>query len=139
MEAIRTERTFGVTSELRPAQRRNLLAFRNSEVYPDVLDVLEMVCIETETKLINTEPDDESAVLANHRMAKAAWQMFTHMQEKIESEAALYLRSVDKQPPIPELTEREKLLENILDPTRPAPEDDGYMGAQEIPRWNTNS
>lgn len=125
-EAIRTERTFGVTSELRPAQRRNLLAFRNSEVYPDVLDVMEMVCIETETKLINTEPANEAEVLANHRMAKAAWQMFTHMQEKIEYEAAAFLRSVDKQPPMPELSAREQLIENILDPTRPAPEDDGY-------------
>lgn len=124
----RTERTFGVTSELRPAQRRNLLAFRNSEVYPDVLDVLEMVCIETETKLINTEPSDEAAVLANHKMAKAAWQMFTHMQEKIDLEANAYLRSVEPKPPIPELTDQEKLYENILDPTRPAPVEDDYMG-----------
>lgn len=127
-EPIRTERSFGVTSELRPIQRRNLLAFRNSEVYPDVLDVMEMVCIETETKLINTDPADSSAVLANHKMAKAAWQMFTHMQEKIESESVAYLRSVEQKPPIPELTAREKYIENILDPTRPAPEEDDYVG-----------
>jgi len=129
MEPIRTERTFGVTSQLQPAQRRNLLAFRNSEVYPDVLDVMEMVCIETETKLINTDPADEQTVLANHRMAKAAWQMFTHMQEKIESETKLYLRSIDKQPPIPELTEQEQLIENILNPIRPAPDEQDYVGA----------
>lgn len=128
IEPIRTERTFGVTSELRPIQRRNLLAFRNSEVYPDVLDVMEMVCIETETKLINTDAADEAAVLANHKMAKAAWQMFTHVQEKISAEATAYLRSVEIKPPVPELTERERLLENILDPTRPAPEEDGYVG-----------
>jgi hypothetical protein len=127
-EPTRTERTFGVTSELKPIQRRNLLAFRNSEVYPDVLDVMEMVCIEVETKLINTDPADESAVLANHKMAKAAWQMFTHMQEKIEDESAAYLRSVEIKPPIPELTPREMLYENILDPTRPAPAEDDYMG-----------
>ena len=127
-EPIRTERTFGVTAELRPAQRRNLLALRNSEVYPDLLDVLEMICIETETKLINTDPANEAEVLANHRMTKAAWQMFTHMQEKIELEASAFLRSVDRQPPIPELTEDEKLIENILDPTRPAPEETDYMG-----------
>lgn len=127
-EPTRTERTFGVTSELRPAQRRNLLAFRNSEVYPDVLDVLEMVCIETETALINTNAADEKAVLANHKMAKAAWQMFTHMQEKIDSEASAFLRSVETKPPVPELTAREKLYENILDPTRPAPEEDDYVG-----------
>jgi hypothetical protein len=123
-EAIRTERSFGVTGTLKPTQRRNLLALMNSEVYPDLLDVMEMVCIETETNLINTAPADEAAVLANHKMAKAAWQLFTHMQEKIASEANLYLRSIDKQPPVPELTPRERLIENILDPTRPPPEEE---------------
>jgi hypothetical protein len=123
----RTERTFGVTAELKPIQRRNLLNLRNSEVYPDLLDVLEMVCIETETALINTDAAEESAVLANHKMAKAAWQMFVHMQEKIDTEIKLYLAAQTKQPPIPELTPREQWMENLLDPTRPAPEDD-YMG-----------
>lgn len=125
---LRTERTFGVTAELKPIQRRNLLAFINSEVYPDVLDVIEMVCIETETNLINTDPADTNAVLANHRMAKAAWQMFTHMQEKIEAESQLYLRSVAKQPPVPELTREEQWQENVLNPTRPAPEEEDYVG-----------
>lgn len=127
-EPIRTERSFGVTSELKPAQRRNLLALLNSEVYPDLLDVLEMVCIETETKLINTDADNDAAVLANHKMAKAAWQMFVHVQEKIIAESQVFLRSIDRQPPIPELTEHEQLIENILDPTRPAPVDDDYVG-----------
>lgn len=124
---LRTERTFGVTAELKPRQRQNLLAFRNSEVYEDVLDVMEMVCIETESALINTDPAEEAAVLANHRMAKAAWQLFVHMQEKIEKESKLYLASVAKQPPVPELTPKEQWIENVLDPTRPAPTDD-YMG-----------
>ena len=128
MEPIRTERTFGVTSELRPIQRRNLLAFRNSEVYPDVLDVMEMVCIEMETKLINTDAADEQSVLANHKMAKAAWQLFTHMQQKIDMEGQLHLRTVDQKPPMPELTVMEKLHENILDPTRPMPEEEDYVG-----------
>ena len=125
---IRTERTFGVTAELRPIQRRNLLNLRNSEVYPDLLDVLEMVCIETESILINTDAADEPAVLANHKMAKAAWQIFAHMQEKIDLEAKLYIASQAKQPPIPELTQREQWQENLLDPTRPAPDEQDYMG-----------
>lgn len=120
----RTERTFGVTAELRPIQRRNLLNLRNSEVYPDLLDVMEMVCIETESQLINTDAADEAAVLANHKMAKAAWQVFIHMQEKIDLEAKMYLASQVKQPPIPALTEREQWIENLLDPTRPAPEEE---------------
>jgi hypothetical protein len=125
---IRTERTFGVTAELKPIQRRNLLNLRNSEVYPDLLDVMEMVCIETESMLINTDAADESAVLANHKMAKAAWQLFIHTQEKIAEEAKLFLASQAKQPPIPQLTEREQFFENLLDPTRPAPEDEDYVG-----------
>lgn len=120
---IRTERTFGVTAELRPIQRRNLLNLIRSEMYPDLLDVMEMVCIETETRLINTDPADENSVLANHRMAKAAWQMFTHMQEKIEFETKLYLSSVVKPTPVPEMTREEQEIENILDPTRPLPSD----------------
>jgi hypothetical protein len=121
---IRTERSFGVTSELRPLQRRNLMAFRQSEVYPDILDVIEMVCIEMETVLINTDPAKEAEVLANHKMAKAAWQIFVHLQEKIDSEIKLYLQSVTKQPPVPALTYQEQWIENVLDPTRPLPSDE---------------
>lgn len=126
---IRTERTFGVTSQLRPAQRMRLLAFLNSEVYPDVLDVMEMVCIELESKLINTEAEQEAAVLANHKMTKAAWLVFVHLQQKIADESALYLRSVAKKPPLPELTEQERYIENLLNPTRPAPEESEFAGA----------
>jgi hypothetical protein len=127
MSETRTERTFGVTATLRPAQRRNLLALLNSEVYPDLLDVLEMVCIETETILINTDAADEAAVLANHKMAKASWQAFSHMQEKIQQEAMLHLRNVQTPPPVPELSPQEQFIENILDPTRPAPDDEHFM------------
>lgn len=121
---IRTERTFGVTAELKPVQRRNLHNLEHSEIYPDLLDVLEMVCIEKETILINTDPADEAAVLANHRMAKAAWQIFTHMQEKIHFEAQSFLASVAKPTPVPALTSEEMRIENLLDPTKPLPEED---------------
>jgi hypothetical protein len=122
--ATRTERTFGVTAGLEPIQRQNLHNFYNSEVYPDVLDLLEMVCIETETKLINTDPADEQAVLANHRMAKAAWQIFTHMQEKIHFESQAFLASVAKPIPVPPLTREEQRIDHLLNPTLPAPEDE---------------
>jgi hypothetical protein len=126
-DTIRSERTFGVTSELQPTQRRNLLNLQRSEIYPDLLDVMEMCCIEMETRLINTDAADEAAVLANHKMAKAAWQIFTHMQNKIDSETKLYLSSVAPKPPVPEMTEEEKRVENILDPTR-YPDLDTYAG-----------
>jgi hypothetical protein len=129
MTDLRTERTFGVTAELQPTQRRNLYNLVRSEIYPDLLDVLEMVCIEVETKLINTDPADEKSVLANHRMAKAAWQMFTHMQEKLDIEAKNFLASVAKPTPVAEMTREEQLVENLLDPTRPLPPDDeDYAG-----------
>jgi hypothetical protein len=127
MTAIRNERRFGVTAQLEPNQRRNLNALRNSEVWDDLLDVMEQTCIEVETDLINTSAADENAVLANHKMAKAAWKMFTHFQEKIFSESSLYLESVAKKPPVPELTPEEQFIENTLDPLQPLPPDD-YMG-----------
>jgi hypothetical protein len=124
----RTQRTFGVTAHLEPEQRRNLLNLQRSETYPDLLDVLEMVCIEMETQLINTDADDEKSVLANHKMAKAAWQMFTHMQEKIDQESGLYLQSITPSIPIPPLTPEEAWTENTLDPTKYPDEAKEYMG-----------
>ena len=118
MNAIRTERRFGVTSELQPLQRRNLLNLRSSEGWPDALDVLEMCCIEVETRLINTAVEDDKAVLANHKLTKAAWLLFTMFQEKIDTEISLFLSSVAPKPAVPELTEQERLIENILDPTK---------------------
>jgi hypothetical protein len=120
-QPIRTERRFGVTSELTQQQRVNLLKMRNEDGWQDVLDVMEMTCIEIETALINTSSDKETEVLANHKMAKAAWLIFTHLQEKIDLEISLYLESIAKKPPVPEMTWAEQEAENILDPTRPAP------------------
>lgn len=121
IEGIRTERRFGVTSKLTPEARRNLLAIRSSDAWPDVLDIMEMCCIEIETKLINTEPAQEADVLANHKMAQAAWQIFTHLQTKIDDEISLYLRSIEKPTLVPPMTPEEQLIENIIDPTKPLP------------------
>lgn len=120
-DPIRTERRFGVTAQLTAQQRRNIMQVRSSPEWQDVLDVMEMCCIETESRLLNTDPEQELEVLANHKMAKAAWQIFTHLQEKIDSEISLYMDSMTKQPLIPDLTADEQEQENILDPTRPRP------------------
>jgi hypothetical protein len=122
--AIRTERRFGVTAELTPLQRRNLYQVRNSEAWADVLDVMEMCCIEVETHLINTNADREAEVLANHKMAKAAWQIFTHLQQKLDDEISQYLNTLTKPSVMPEPTREEQLIENILDPTRPMPSEE---------------
>jgi hypothetical protein len=121
-EAIRTERRFGVTSQLTHEARRNLYVIRNQEGWPDVLDVMEMCCIELETKLINTEPSQKEDVLANHQTAKTAWLIFTHLQEKLDEQISLYLASVARKPLVPEMTPAEQEIENILDPTRPPPD-----------------
>ena len=125
--SIRTERRFGVTAQLTAQQRRNLFQIRNTESWSDVLDVMEMCCIEVETQLINTNPAEESAVLANHKMAKAAWLIFTHLQQKMEDEISQYLSNVAQKPPAPTTTTEEQLVENILDPTRPMIVDAGEI------------
>jgi reverse gyrase len=126
-EAIRTERRFGVTATLNPSQVRNLFALRNSETYLDLLDVMEQCCIEVETVLINTDADKEAEVLANHKMSKAAWMIFTHLQEKLNDVVNSYMASVAKPVTIPAMTEEEMERENILNPTIFMPQmDDGY-------------
>jgi hypothetical protein len=127
MKEIRNERSFGVTGHLEPIQRRNLTFMRESDGWADLLDVMEMCCIEIETDLINTPSENEAAVVANHKMAKAAWKIFTHLQMKVDEEISLYLASVAPKPPVPELTPQEEWVEALLDPTKPQPPDD-YMG-----------
>jgi hypothetical protein len=127
-DAIRTERRFGVTAKLSPAQTRNLFALRNSETWPDLLDVLEQCCIEVETVLINTDAHKEAEVLANHKMSKAAWMIFTHMQEKLNDVVISYMASVDKPVFVPPMTEEERERENILDPTNYAPMTEDVFG-----------
>ena len=118
MGEIRTERSFGVTGQLESNQRVHLMHLRNSEAWPDLLDVMEMVCIELETALINTDAAKPEDVLANHRMAKAAWLIFTLMQQKVDTEISSHLVNAQPKPFIPEMTEEEAERENILDPTR---------------------
>lgn len=127
MREPRTERSFGVTSQLQPHQRMHLWATRESDAWPDILDVLEMCCIEIETVLINTPAEDEAAVLANHKLAKAAWIIFTQFQQKIDTEISQHLHAIQRQPPVPELTPHEQFVEHTLDPTKEPPPDD-YMG-----------
>lgn len=117
MDAIRTERRYGVTARPNPNATARLYALRVSETWDDLLDVMEQVCIEIETLLINTDADEEAAVLANHKMAKAAWNVFIHMQEKVEEALNAYLSSVATQPAGPIFTDEERERENILNPT----------------------
>lgn len=122
---IRTERRFGVTANLDPNALRRIYSMRASDTWQDLLDVMEQCCIEIESVLINTDADNEGAVLANHKMSKAAWQIFTHFQERIDAEIQTYLSSLLPTPtasrPYADL-EREHLLNPVL----PEPEEDAY-------------
>ena len=117
MSATRTERRFGVTSQLTPRAVRNLLLLRkDEETWNDLLDVFEMCCIEIETELINTAAEDERAVLANHKMSKAAWVMFTQMQQKVDQAINSYLASVATQPVTPSLSPEEQIRDYTVNP-----------------------
>jgi hypothetical protein len=89
-EDIRDERTHGLKDHLTPSQRARLLSLRRSDGYEVLLDLMEMCCIEQETKLINVDVKDESGIIAEHRMAKAFWQVFTSLQKKVEVEVMLH-------------------------------------------------
>lgn len=115
--AIRTERRFGVTASLGPLQLRNLFALLHSETWPDLLDVMEQCCIEVETVLINTPVENRVAVLENHKLSKAAWLIFEHMQRKMEQVENSYMASVDKPVYVPQPTREEMERENLLNPT----------------------
>ena len=116
-EPVRTERRFGVTAKLTPQQRNELMMMRMNLGWPTLLDVLEMACIEQETILINTDAADERAVLAQHRMAKAMWQMFEHMQTVVEGELRSHLETGANQPVAQGLTEEERYQNSVLNPT----------------------
>lgn len=115
--AIRTERRFGVTANLGPSQLRNLFALLHSETWPDLLDVMEQCCIEIETMLINTPVENRAAVLENHKLSKAAWMIFTQLQEKMSDVENSYMASVDKPVFVPQPTREEMERDNLLNPT----------------------
>lgn len=123
---IRTERRFGVTAQLDPNALRRIYVMRASDVWADLLDVMEQCCIEIESTLINTNADDEKAVLANHKMSKAAWQMFTHFQERIDVEINTYLASQLLTPTTPPRPLEDLEREHLLNPVLPGPTDDDF-------------
>lgn len=88
--------------------------------------MMEQCCIEIESTLINTEADDEKAVLANHKLTKAAWMIFTHFQERIDSELNTYLSSLMTTPTPPRPYE-ELAREHLLNPALPNPAEDGQF------------
>jgi hypothetical protein len=131
-DPIRTERRFGVTAQLDVNALRRLYTIRASDVWRDVLDVMEQCCIEIESVLINTDAADEKSVLANHKMSKAAWQVFTHFQERIDSEISIYLSSLMPTPDLPARPYEDLQREYLLNPMLTEPMDNMGQTDKEI-------
>jgi hypothetical protein len=85
-DEIRKARTHGLRERLDPADRGHLLQIRFMPGYEVLLDLIEMACIEQETRLINVPVEDESTIVAEHKMAKAFWQVFQALQRKVNTE-----------------------------------------------------
>lgn len=94
----RTERTHGLKSEPDQNEKQALFNLVNSPAWPVLLDVLERACIQQETRLINCDVADEKAVLAEHRMSKAYWQIFVAMQKYVHQAAREFAGIVEERP-----------------------------------------
>lgn len=82
-QPIRTERSHGLKAEPPVDEKQALYNLVNSAGWPALLNVLERCCIEQETRLINREVEDDKGILAEHKMSKAYWQIFTRMQRDV--------------------------------------------------------
>lgn len=91
-EEIRTDRTHGLKERLPAGARGHLVQIRYMPGYDVILDLIEMCCIEQETRLINVPVEDEKTIIAEHKMSKAFWQVFQAIQKKVESEVNIQLQ-----------------------------------------------
>jgi hypothetical protein len=87
----RVPNTAGLRSKLGVEQQAALFRLSEHPGYQVLLDVIEMACVEQDTRLINTDASTPEAVLTEHRMSKAFWQIFVAIQKKIEFERGEYL------------------------------------------------
>jgi hypothetical protein len=124
---VRTNRSFGVTAKLDNGDRSRLADLISSEGYPIMLDVMEQTIIEMESDLINTPVGDRTAVFAKHQKVQAAWQVFTHLQQKLHDEVAAY--NLATTPPTPPRVSEEDAA--ILQVTEPFNEYEAEAPAEE--------
>lgn len=94
-QAIRAQNTFAKV-QLTADRRSLLFSLRHHPGYEVFLDMMESVCVEQETTLINAPASETAVVLAEHKMAKAFWQVFVSTQKKIEFECAEHLSAAKR-------------------------------------------
>ena len=82
---VRTERTLSVMDvPLKGEDKLFLSQLYNGPHFEAFLNLMERSCIEQDTRLINTNPAEQQAVLAQHCMSKAMWLLFVEIQLKIK-------------------------------------------------------
>ena len=97
--------------------RAALAAIVRSEGYRVLLDVMEAVCHEQDTRLINTDVRDEAGIVAEHRKAQAMWQIFDEMQAKVLLASKMHGEETAPDPDAG-TSDEELADEQLLDPTR---------------------
>ena len=112
-DPVRQPNTAGLRSKLTVQQKGELYRMSESPGYQVLLDVMEMACVEQDTKLINTDAADPDAVLNEHRMSKAFWQIFVAIQKKVEYEREEFL-GLQKRATDTEEASEEEVDSNIL-------------------------
>jgi hypothetical protein len=90
-KVTRQPNTAGLRSKLSKMQQGHLYQLSEQPGYQVLLDVIEMACVEQDTKLINADPAQPETVLSEHRMSKAFWQIFVAIQKKVEYEREEFL------------------------------------------------
>ena len=80
----RTTRTLKVTELKISDEEKELLAqlYKDSR-YEALLNVLERACIEIETAHFSVSMGDPEAILGGFAVAKAAWKLFTFIQQQV--------------------------------------------------------
>jgi hypothetical protein len=106
-EAVRQPNTAGLRSKLSVSQQGELYRLSEHPGYQVLLDVMEMACVEQDTRLINTDAANPEAVLTEHRMSKAFWQIFVAIQKKVEYERGEFLGAQHKQQQPDEVSEED--------------------------------
>jgi hypothetical protein len=87
----------GLKSKLSTGQQQALYQLSEHPGYAVLLDVMEMACIEQDTRLINTDAAKPEDVLNEHRMSKTFWQIFVAVQKKVAYEREEYLGTLEKE------------------------------------------
>jgi hypothetical protein len=107
--AVRSTRTLSVMDVPITGEDKLFLSqLYNGPHFDAFLNLMERSCIEQDTRLINTDAKDEQAVLAQHRMSKAMWLLFTEIQLKIKRCHEEMMRG-EEQEEVPQQSEEDYL------------------------------